>query len=149
MKIENLFQFILISFLAVTACNADTTTGVPPQRMSLSLSADSSAVELRQVPEHILEYFQSDSLSQKEWQSFFSVYPDASNPELRGLQAAIAGRYVLHDSTIVFIPQEKFQKDSAYYARCYTRSLLATPSDIIKGKNISSDAEFIEFDFKR
>lgn len=149
MKFENLFHIILISFLAITACNPNSISETSQPIITISLSADSTAVELHQVPQHILEYFQADSLSLKEWQSFFSVYPDASDPELRGLQSSLTGRYFLQDSTIVFVPQQKFQKDSTYYARFYIPKALSKPSDIFIGKNISDDSELIEFDFKR
>lgn len=149
MKIENLFQLILISFMALIACNVDLKPELVPKSIRITLSADSSSVELHRVPKTILDYLQTDSLSQQEWQSFFSVYRDASDPEFRDMQPALDGNYILKDSLILFIPNEKFKKDSAYNARCYTRHLMAKPSDIIKGQKLSGQTEVIEFGFKR
>ncbi len=149
MKIENLFQIILISFLVFAACKAKPGIDAVAQQITIALSSDSTSVELRRVPEHILQYLRTDSLTQKEWQTFFSVYPDVSNPEIRDLQLPLGGNYLVRDSLILFIPTTKFERDSSYFARFYSRKLIDKPSDVIRGKKLFEDSKVVEFGFKR
>lgn len=135
--------------LLAAACREKTSDLSSGIRVQMNLSADSSAVELHHVRPDVLEYLQSDSLSLKEWQSFFSVYPVPSDPEMRDFQPSLPGLYSVRDSTIVFIPEKQFEKDSLYFARCYSRQIMVEPSDLVMGRKLSAEAEFVEFEFKR
>lgn len=149
MKIENLFHFILISFLIISACNRNQSSLASPNEVNISLSVDSTAVELHDVRPDVLEYFRSDSINEKDWQSFFAIYPESHDPEMRDLQQPLKGIYTVKDSTILFVPKDKFEKDIVYFARCYSRKVLSKPSDIIWGGKLSEKTEPIELVFKR
>ena len=149
MKVENLFHIILISLLVMTACNSKPAPQAKQKEVHISLSADSSTVELHMLQPDVLEYLQRDSLTRKEWQNVFAVYPDVTDPELRDLQPALEGDYLVKDSIIVFLPKEGFKNDSAYFARFYSPQILMKPSDVIMEGNLSRRAEIIEFNFRR
>jgi hypothetical protein len=150
MKFENLFHIMLICFLGLTACKGKQREDLPRQQVRLSLSADSSAVELHGLPADVLESLGTDSLGEKQWQSFFGVYSDPGDPELKDLQRPVSGSYSVKDSIISFVPAEEFEKDSLYFTRFYSRYILDKPSDVIMGEGgISAQAEVVEFVFKR
>ncbi|NEU08990.1 hypothetical protein GZH53_11760 [Flavihumibacter sp. R14] len=150
MKVENLFHLILICFLGLMACSNKKALNTPHEKVRFSLAADSSAVEMHGLSSDVLDYLGSDSLGEKEWQSFFSVYPDHGDPELKDLQRPLAGQYLLKDSVISFVPAEEFKKDSVYFARFYTRNILGKPSDLVMdGRGLSEQAEIVEFSFKK
>lgn len=151
MLVANLVHRILviISLLLLMACQSKPSAPSVTGKVQIRLSADSSAVELHGVRPDVIEYLQSDSIGEKEWQSFFSVYPAPEDPELRDLQRPLPGNYLIRDTTIVFIPEEKFEKDSLYFARCYSRQIMDEPSDLVMGRKLPAGAEFVEFDFKR
>ena len=149
MKFENVLHIILISFSCLTACSSNPTPSALQKGVHITLSADSSTVELHDVELDVLEYLQGDSLSKKEWQGLFAVYPDTNDPELRDLQFPLEGNYIVRDSIIVFLPKEDFKKDSQYFARFYRRKILGKPSDVVIEGNLSRQTQTVEFNFKR
>jgi len=149
MKFEKILHIILIGIPYLSACSSHPSPDVLQKGVHISLSADSSSVELHRVQPDVLAYLQGDSLSRKDWQSLFAVYPDSPDPELRDLQIPLEGDYVLRDSTIVFLPHEGFKKDSAYFARFYSRKILGTPSDVVLEGNLSGQAKTVEYKFRR
>lgn len=150
MDVRNLLVFIIMNAMLLTAaCREKTSETSSGKRVQISLSSDSSAVQLCHVRPDVLEYLKSDSLSLKEWQSFFSVFPTPKDPEMRDFQPSLPGSYSVRDTTIVFIPEEPFAKDSSYFARCFSRQIMDEPSDLLMGKKLSAESEFVEFDFKR
>jgi hypothetical protein len=148
MKIENLFHIILFIILLLSACGNDQSADRSKTEAFLQLSADSTGVELHHLDVEAIEYLKSDSIGEKEWQSFFSVYPDSKDPELRGLQVPLSGNYTIRDSIIFFTPAEKFKKDSVYFARFYRHALLSSSSEIIEGRKIFGQSKPIELVFK-
>jgi hypothetical protein len=150
MKFENLFHIVLICFLVLTACRGNREQNLHGKQVRFSLSPDSSAVALQGLPADVLEYLGSDTLAEKEWQAFFGVYPEPEDPELKDIQRPVSGSYSVKDSIILFVPAEAFKKDSLYFARFYSRSILAKPSDVIMGEGgLSAQADVVEFVFKR
>lgn len=147
MKVENLFHIFLIILLTVTSCKTKPTRSEVSDHAQFRLSADSTAVELTHANTELLEYLKQDSLTEKQWQSFFAVYPDPGVEELRDLQKPIQGKYLLQDSLIIFVPQQKFQNGAGYFARYYNRNVLNTPSDILREGKLGA-TEFIEYSFK-
>lgn len=135
--------------LVTAACQEKTSETISGQKVQINLSADSSEVELHHVRQDVLEYLQSDSIGEKEWQGFFSVYPTPVDPEMRDFQEPLPGNYQVRDSAIVFTPEKEFEKDSLYFARCYSRQLMEEPSDLVMGRKLLVESEFVEFDFKR
>ena len=133
----------------MAACNPKPSPGALQKGVHISISADSSSVELHKLEPDVLEYLQEDSLTVKEWQSVFAVYQDVNDPELRDLQPALEGKYFVRDSVIIFLPKEGFKNDSVYYARFYSPQILMKPSDVIGEGNLSKRAEVVEFSFKR
>ena len=149
MKIENLFHIILFSLLFLSACNREASKVSLADELTISLSDDSNSIELHKIRPEVLEYFKSDSLTEKDWKGFLSVYPDTDDPELRDLQKPLDGNYLVRDSVIFFVPKEEFQKDSSYFVRVYSKDIVSGPADFILGGKLPQRSEPIEFFFKR
>ena len=150
MKFENLFHLMVICFFGLTACQGKPQKDTDKQDVRISLSDDSSVVELHDLPLDVLDYLGSDTLGEKEWQGFFAVYPDPGDPELKDLQRPVSGSYSVKDKIILFIPTKEFKKDNVYFARFYMRNILAKPSEVVMGeRGLSAPAEVVEFEFKR
>jgi hypothetical protein len=147
--VENLFRIIIISFLISTSCGQKQSPIALKPDVFISLSADSTTIELHRIPKDVLNYFKSDSIESKEWASFFAVYPDSKNIELRDFQPVLSGTYRVNDSLIVFKPDISFKSDSAYFARCYNHELWFEPSKIISASKSYGPAPIAELFFVR
>lgn len=148
-EVRNVLRIILISILCLSACSSDPSPAALQKGVHISLSADSSSVELHLVQPDVLEYLKEDSLSKKEWNGLFAVYRDPKDPELRDLQLPLKGNYLVKDSVIVFLPLEGFERDSGYFARFYSPKTLVKPSDAIAEGNLARKPEIVEFNFIR
>jgi len=133
----------------MVACQSKPSSPSLTKEVQIRLSADSSRVELHRVRPDVLDYLQSDSMDEKKWQSFFSVYHTPADAEVRDFQRPLAGSYRVQDSTIFFVPEKKFEKDSLYFARCYSRQIMDEPSDLVMGRKLSVAQDFVEFEFRR
>lgn len=146
MKFENLFHILLFFLLAVVSCKLKPSDPGIQNHVQIKLSADSSAIELYHAHTELLEYLKQDTLSGKQWQSFFAIYADPGEEELREIQKPLEGKYMLQDSLIIFVPGEKFKKGASYFARYYNRHVLDKASDVIRERNLG-ESEFTEFRF--
>ena len=149
MKFENLFHIILFSFLVLTSCSGKQSPVALGSDVYINLSHDSSAIELHRISKDVLDYFRSENIKKKEWESFFAVYSNPIDEELRDFQPPIEGKYSIMDSLIIFKPETDFKPDSSYFARCYSHNLLSKPSDIMVGKNFTGQKPVAELIFVR
>ena len=148
MKLKNLFHIILIIFLIFYGCSQAERKQTSDRGLSLRLSADSSAVELFNIPVHIIEEFRSDSLETSQWENFFAVYEEPADPELRDLQKALEGAYEIRDSLVRFMPSAAFKKGGIYFARCYAKKLLQEPQDLISSRKLPYTEASVEYKFR-
>ncbi|WP_026897273.1 hypothetical protein [Daejeonella oryzae] len=149
MKVENLFYIILFIFLSLNGCLPSETADDNSTLLVIKLSQDSSSVELHGIPADVLADFKADSLTEKEWNSFFAVYLEPANPELREIQRPLKGTYQVIGSMVSFTPLEFFQKKHSYFVHCYARKLFVEPADIIKSGKLPSknSVQEVVFDF--
>lgn len=121
---------------------------MPTEIIKIKLNSDSSAVELTDIPAHVLEEFTSDSLDFSQWSNFFAVYEEVKDPEMRDFQSAITGTYRIDKNVITFRPDSAFGKGKSYFSRCYTKVLLSGPEDILSSGKLSASDNSVEFRFK-
>ncbi len=114
----------------------------------IQVSADSTGVELHNIPSFILNNFKTDSLAQHKWKSFFAVYEDPKDSELRDIQSPLKGTYTAKDSLIIFIPHAGFKKNQKYFAECYTKEILLKSQNLFESKKLMSSGGFIEYKFQ-
>lgn len=148
MKLKNLFHITIIFFLTFNSCKQEKIKESTSSDMLIRLSADSTAIELHNIPAYIIDEFQADSLQNSQWENFFAVYEDIPDHEMRDFQPALEGSYVIVDGLVRFKPGADFRKEASYFARCYTKSLLREPQNIISSRKLFSTGEFIEYRFK-
>lgn len=149
MKLNNLFHILAIIFLFfILACKQQDKKESSINSLLITLSADSSALELKGIPVDALEELQSDSLPDSLWVNFFAVYEEPSDYEMRDFQPALAGTYLIADSLIRFKPNEEFKSGIAYFSRSYTKMLLNDPEDLLKRRELFSSDGFIEYKFR-
>lgn len=145
MKFSKWFHILLIFLLY--SCNTEKSTKAVENDLVISLSSDSSEVVLTNIPPYVLEDLRADSLDNSLWTNFFAVYKDTSDVEMRDFQSAIEGTYTISDSSISFKPKFDWALNEEYFARCYTKTLLRKPEDIISRRSINSRDGFIEYKF--
>ncbi len=148
MKLKNLFHITIFFFLTFNSCKQEKIKENASSAMQIRLSADNTAIELHNIPAYIIDEFQADSLQNSQWENFFAVYEDIPDPEMRDFQPALLGSYVIVDGLVRFTPGSDFRKGTSYFARCYTKSLLREPQDIISSRKLFSTGDFIEYQFK-
>lgn len=147
MKLKNLFHITVIIFLTFYGCGPDKKQTKANTGVGIRLSADSSSVELRNIPVYALDELLRDSLKTEQWKDFFAVYDEISDPEMRDFQTALDGSYTIQDSLIVFVPAAGFKRGKAYFSRCYTRELMQEPEDIIATRDLTPMGDFVEYKF--
>jgi hypothetical protein len=145
MKFSKWFNISLI-FL-IYSCSQGKSTIEEGSDIKISLSADSTELILSNIPSYVLDEFREDSLDNNLWTNFFAVYKDTSDLEMRDYQPALEGTYAITDSSITFKPKLAWSTDNFYFARCYTKTLLRKPEDIISQRTINPSGDFIEFKF--
>jgi hypothetical protein len=145
MKFSKWFNISLI-FL-IYSCSQGKSTIEEGSDIKISLSADSTELILSNIPSYVLDEFREDSLDNSLWTNFFAVYKDTSDLEMRDYQSALEGTYTITDSSITFKPKLAWSSDNSYFARCYTKTLLRKPEDIISQRTIYPISDFIEFKF--
>lgn len=148
MKLKNLFQITVFFFLTFISCHQEKVKENASNPMQIMLSADNTSIELHHIPAHIIDEFRADSLQNSQWENFFAVYEDIPDPDMRDFQPALQGSYEIENGLIRFTPVSDFRKGTSYFARCYTKSLLREPQDIISSRKLFSTGEFIEYQFK-
>ncbi len=142
-----LFYNITTIFLTILGCGqAEDQKKVEPG-MQIRLLADSTGLELYNIPLQVTQVFTADSMKNEQWKDFFAVYKETSDLEMRDFQNAVDGSYTVKDASIEFIPSKGFEKGSFYFSRCYTRELLQEPEDIISTRDLSPTDGFLEYKF--
>lgn len=145
MKFSNWFHIFLIFLLY--SCNTEKSTEAVENDLEISLSADSSEVLLSNIPTYVLDELRADSLDNNLWTNFFAIYKDTSDVEMRDFQTALEGVYTISNGSVRFKPKLTWDSNGEYFARCYTKTLLRKPEDIISRRSINTRDGFIEFKF--
>lgn len=147
MKFTNLIQIAALFFLFLSSCTEKRQNERLAETIKLRLNSDSSAIELRDVPAHIIEEFLADSLDYSQWSGFFAVYEESRDPEMRDFQPALSGTYIIDEGMVRFQPDSAFRKGRSYFSRCYTKLLLREPADILGAGKLSVNNSYIELRF--
>ena len=146
MNFKNVFHAILFILVIFYGCKQSAKKETS---LIIKVSADSIGVELHNIPSFIIDNFAADTLTQAHWKSFFAVYKEPGNPELRDIQAPLKGTYSIKDSLIIFTPDAGFIKGNKYFVQCYAKKLLLEPQDLISNnKKLLSAGGFIEYKFQ-
>lgn len=132
----------------MNACTQEDKKESLVNSLLMTLSTDSTAVELSGLTTDILEELQTDSLEDAHWVNFFAVYEEPMDPEMRDFQPALEGNYLIEDSLIRFKPNERFKSGVAYFSRSYTRLLLQDAEDLLEKRKLFSSDGFIEYKFR-
>ncbi len=138
---------MLIIFLSTNGCSQREEKNKASTGVRIALSADSTSVELQNIPSYAIAEFRADSLGTEQWKDFFAVYEEPSDEEMRDFQDAVDGTYLVLDSLVRFLPAGGFKKGQPYFSRCYTRELMQEPEDIIAKRDLSPTDGFLEFQF--
>lgn len=147
MKINKRFCIFIVFLFLFCSCSQKKPTNELTNDLKISLSPDSSQLILSNIPSYVIDEFRQDSLDNNLWTNFFAVYKDTTDLEMRDFQSAIEGTYQITDSSIIFKPQNDWSLNNFYFARCYTKTLLKKPEDILSRRTISPQNDFIEYRF--
>jgi hypothetical protein len=148
MKINKWFHIFIVFLLLIYSCSSEKNESELTNDLKISLSKDSTEVILSNIPAYVMDEFMEDSLDYNLWTNFFAVYKDTTDQEMRDFRAALQGTYTIVNGTIRFKPTSVWSSNEYYFARCYTKTLLRKPEDIISTRKINSPGGFIEFEFR-
>ncbi len=110
--------FVLPLFLILLSACQPKSNNQLEAVIDLKISADSSAVEFSGFNPYILEELKKDSLSNQDWQHYFSVY-EKVDEDLQELQRPIYGAYFINRKSVSFKPDTAFVKDKTYLVELY------------------------------
>ncbi len=144
---KNVFYFMLFIFSICYACR-QSAPKTPATGIIIKISADSTGIELRNIPSFITDNFNTDTLEQRKWKNFFAIYEEPNDPELRDIQPPVKGTYSVKNDLITFIPDSSFKKGQKYFAMCYAKKMLLEPQNLLKSRKILSTGGFIEYKFR-
>ena len=137
MNYKNLFYPALIIFLIIQSCSIRPDQQEEPRSgIEIAISADSSEIQINKIPHLLVETLRADSMDQKQWQSLFAVYPQASDPELTDLQSPLKGNYRISGSTVYFKPDTAFKKQQTYMVQYFPEKFITTETEIIRSKKL-------------
>jgi hypothetical protein len=88
------------------------------ERIDLKISSDSSSIEFSGINPYLIEELKTDSLSNEDWQHYFSVYQKVDE-DLQELQRPISGTYLINKKSVSFKPDTAFVKDRTYLVELY------------------------------
>ena len=148
MKFNKRFHISILFFLLLFSCSQEKSVNEAKTDLKISLSADSSELILSNIPSYVMDEFKEDSLDVNLWTNFFAVYKDTSDQEMRDFRPALDGTYTIVNGTVRFKPNSVWSSNEYYFARCYTKTLLRKPEDIISVRKINSLGGFIEYKFR-
>jgi hypothetical protein len=148
MKINKWFHIFIVFLLLIYSCSSEKNESELTNDLKISLSKDSTEVILSNIPAYVMDEFMEDSLDYNLWTNFFAVYKDTTDQEMRDFRVALEGTYTILNGTIRFKPNSVWSSNEYYFARCYTKTLLRKPEDIISVRKINSPGGFIEYKFR-
>lgn len=138
MKIANLFVVLLGSAIAFSSgCGKSNPSETG---LEITLSSDSTSVQLTKISEVIIEELKKDTLDQEQWNNLLAVYTEPYD----GLAAPLDGTYSFSDSKIIFTPSTRFEKGKTYKVESYIKRLHFEPEQIITGSRSPFKQEMIE-----
>lgn len=138
------YGYRILVILCVFSCkNAQVDT----VSAHLSLVNDQKSLRIRGFDQTILNDIDRDSI--KNWQSVFAIYRLPADTDLKDYQPIQPGRYQVHDSTLVFIPDTPFVKHQSYFLRYYNYAGNKTLWDYLKGKTTKGKLHYTDLIFKQ
>lgn len=147
MKLKNLFHISVIILILFNSCRQETVQQNIQKTVIISLSPDSTSIELIGLQSLVLEELRTDSLPDSLWTNFFAVYEEPTDPEMRDFQPALEGIYTIEGKQIRFTPKDNFRENHLYFARCYTKLLLQDAEDLIETRELFISDGFTEYKF--
>src|SRR6476659_5070375 len=116
-RIYDSMLFIIPILMLFSACHPKSNNLLADDIL-VKISSDSSQVEFTGFNPYILEELKTDSLSNENWQHYFSVYPKVEE-EMQELQKPISGIYSINKKSVSFKPDTAFEKGKTYLVELY------------------------------
>ena len=127
-KALNLFgsKLIIIIILSLSGCGDPAETENIPM-LQFNLNQDSTAIQLKELPQFVLRDLRADSLTTPGWHRIFAVYEEGRELE------PLAGEYRLDSAEVSFYPKGGFRTGKTYLLECYIRNKPYNARQIAKG----------------
>ena len=113
-----MYKICWLSFLIFFfSCNSRTSNQLET-KMSIQITKDSAAIEVKGIDAYILNELQTDTLNVVNWNSHFSVFNKVEE-DVQDLETPIKGNYQLIENGISFKPESPFKKNKTYLVELY------------------------------
>jgi hypothetical protein len=110
--------------------------------MSIQITKDSAAIEVKGIDAYILNELQTDTLNIVNWNSHFAVFNQAEE-DVQDLEIPIKGNYQLIENGISFKPKFPFKKNKIYLVELYIQNPNTDISQQLKRGNSVFKKEII------
>ena len=116
-KICKVLLIVPIILLILSSCQPKSNNQLE-EEIAIRISSDSNAVEFSGFNPYILRELKTDSLSNKDWQHYFSIYQKVDE-DVQELQKPIPGIYLINKKSVSFKPNTSFVKGRTYLVELY------------------------------
>ena len=83
------------------------------------------------------------------WQNLIQVYRMPADTDLKDFQPVQPGRYIVRDSTVVFMPDTPFNPHQTYFMRYYQYDKGSNAWDYIKNHQKPGKKQYLDLIFKQ
>jgi len=134
-----------VLFLLIICCCACTSK--PASTIQISL-ADSGRLKLSGLDPSIIGEISRDT-NANIWQSLIPVYKMPADTDMKDFQTAQAGKYLVTDGTVLFMPDTPFAKNQTYFVRYYRYADGNSLWDYLKKQKTLSRPQYTDLPFKQ
>jgi len=127
----NLIKYICVLALVYSLSACSSANNKP---VLIGFTADSNAIVVRGVDQDGLYQLKSDTTADSLRSRLITVVQTPSDQDTAIMEAPVAGRVEVTDSTVVFIPAQPFVKGRAYIVSTYLNSRFASTGNVLKGR---------------
>jgi succinylglutamate desuccinylase len=136
-------RLLILLLLCFVAC----TSAKHPAALQVTLVNNRQSIQFKGLDYAVMQDIARDS-DKAVWQSLVQVYRMPADTDLKNYQPAQPGRYVLHNTGVVFTPDTPFVKGQIYFVRNYRLGEGAALIDYIKRRSQPGKVHFIDLIFK-
>jgi len=129
--LSNLKKYVYLLAILYSLSSCSSANNKP---VLIGFSADSASIVVTNIDRDGLYQLKSDTTNDSLKNQLISVVQTPSDSDSTIMEAAIAGRVLVTDSSVIFMPAQAFVKGRDYLVSTYLNSRFAGVGNVLKGR---------------